>query len=129
LLSTIQGSVRINPQWIAGEIQGQIERGKIALKTQAEVQRLEREMVDHQQATNWEINNDMFLTLMEKEEYVNPYTNEVEIGTNQYPERWQNSQGDVIYTDDEFYDPNTDVNLHLTRDFQRSPIRPRGPAE
>ena len=129
LLSTIQGSIRINPQWIAGEIQGQIERGKIGLKTQAEIQRLEREMLDHQATTNWEINNDMFLTLMEKEEYVNPYTNEVEIGTNQYPERWQNSLGDVIYTDDEYYDPNTDVNLHLTQDFQRSPIRPRGPAE
>ena len=86
-------------------------------------------MVDHQQTTNWEINNVMFLTLMEKEEYVNPYTNEIEIGTNQYAERWQNSQGDVIYTDDEYYDPNTDVNLQLTQDFQRSPIRPRGPAE
>ena len=129
LLSVIQASVRINPQWLAGEIQGQVERGGIALRTQAEIQRLEQEILSHQQTTNWEINNDVFLTLMEREEFVNPHSNEVEMGTNQYQVRWQNSLGDVIYTDDEFYDPNTDIDLQLTKDFKLSTVRPRGPAQ
>ena len=66
---------------------------------------------------------------MEREEFVNPYSNEVEMGTNQYQVRWQNSLGDVIYTDDEFYDPNTDIDLQLTKDFKLSTVRPRGPAQ
>jgi hypothetical protein len=32
----------------------------------------------------------MFLTLTEQEEYVNPYTNEVEVGSNQWKYRWVN---------------------------------------
>ena len=43
----------------------------------------------------------MYLTLTEQEEYVNPYTNEVEVGTNQWQHRWINESGDVIYTDNE----------------------------
>ena len=124
VFSIILNSVRLNPKWVAGEIQGQIQRGKIMLRTQQEVQKLEREMVKHQQKTNAEIHNDMFLTLTDQEEYINPYTHEVETGSNQWQYRWVNEQGDVIYTDREDYDPNTDINLHISG-FKRTPIRKR----
>ena len=68
----------------------------------------------------------MFLTLTEQEEYVNPYTNEIEVGTNQWQHRWVNESGDVIYTDNESYDPNVDINLNRS-DFKRSKIRKRFP--
>ncbi len=126
VFSTIQTSVRMNPQWVRGEIRGQIQRGEIVANTQREIQRIEQEIVDHRSKTNAEIQNDMFLTLTEQEEYVNPYTREIETGTNQWRHRWVNESGDVIYSDNESYDPNVDVNLNRS-DFKRTPIRPRFP--
>ncbi len=58
------------------------------------------------------------------EEYVNPYTKEVEIGMDQWRHRWINESGDVIYTDREEYDPNVDVHLNRS-DFKRTPVRKR----
>ena len=68
----------------------------------------------------------MFLTLTDQEEYVNPFNNEVEIGSNQWNYRWTNPNGDVIYTNDETYDPRVDVNLNITN-FKKTPIRERFP--
>ena len=124
ILSVIQNSVKINLQWLIGEIRGQITRGEIALKTQKEIEKIGREINSHRQKTNLEINNDMFLTLAKQEEYVNPYTNEIEIGTNEWEYRWVNESGDVIYTETEDYDPNTDLKLNRS-DYKRSPVRKR----
>jgi hypothetical protein len=126
LFSVIQNSVKINLQWLVGEIKGQAIRGEIAVNTQKEIERIGREITSHRAKTNTEINNDMFLTLTEQEEYVNPYTNEIEVGTNQWQHRWVNESGDVIYTDNESYDPNVDINLNRS-DFKRSKIRKRFP--
>ena len=93
-------------------------------KTQKEIQRIGREITEHRYRTNAEIQNDMFLTLMGQEEYVNPYTKEIEIGTDKWKHRWINESGDVIYTDDEYYNPNTDVHLNRS-DYKRTPIRKR----
>ena len=119
-------SVRLIPQWVTGEIRGQITRGEIAADVIRDVNRIGQEIADHQSKTNAEINNDAFLTLTEQEEYLNPFTNEVEVGSNQWEHRWTNPGGDVIYTDSEYYDPNTDANLNRS-DFKRTPIRPRFP--
>ena len=126
VLSIIQGSVVVNRQWLAGEIQGQMTRSKIMLNTQRQVQQLDREILNHRQKTNAEIHNDVFLTLTDQEEYVNPFTKEVEMGSNQWRFRWINKAGDVIYTNDASYDPRTDVHLNRT-DFQLSPVRKRFP--
>ena len=126
IFSIIQNSVIINSQWLAGEIRGQVQRGQIVIQTQQDIQRIERAIADHRQKTNAEIHNDMFLTLTDQEEYVNPFTNEVEVGSNQWKHRWINEGGDVIYTDDESYDPRVDVNLNRT-DYKRTPIRKRFP--
>jgi len=126
LFSVIQNSVKINLRWLISEIKGQATRGQIAINTQREIQRIGKEIAEHRQKTNAEINNDIFLTLTEQEEYVNPYTNEIEIGTNQWQHRWINEGGDVIYTNSEEYNPNTDINLDKS-DFKRSKIRKRFP--
>ena len=126
VFSIIRNSIQINPQWLAGEIKGQLQRSKIVIDTQREIQRIDREIVEHRRITNAEINNDMFLTLTDQEEYVNPFTKKVEVGSNQWQRRWVNPDGDVIYTNDESYDPRTDVNLNRT-DFKPTPVRKRGP--
>lgn len=66
----------------------------------------------------------MYLILTEQEEYINPYTNKTEIGTNQWQHRWQNNLGEIIYTDDENYNPNHDPGLQVTG-FKRSVVRKR----
>jgi len=126
IFSVIQNSVELNMNWLKGEIKGQANRGEIAVNTQKEIERIGREISTHKRKTNAEIHNDMFLTLTDQEEYINPYTNEIEAGTNQWQHRWINESGDVIYTDSEDYNPNTDVNLTRS-DFKRSKIRKRFP--
>ncbi|MFH2001560.1 MAG: hypothetical protein ABIK28_17890 [Planctomycetota bacterium] len=121
VFSVIQRSVILNMQWAVGELKGQIERGKIAGKTYEEMQRIGREITQNHQKTNAEIHNDMFLTLTDQEEYVNPFTNEVEIGSNQWKHLWTDQNGDVIYTNNESYDPNTDPDLNLSG-FRRAKV-------
>jgi hypothetical protein len=120
----IQNSARPSPQWVAGELRGQIERGQIALRTQQEVQRIEREIIAHRQRTNAEIQNDMFLTLTEQEECVNPYTKQIEVDTDQWRYPWVNPSGEVVLSNDRDYDPNHDMLLNRS-DFKRTPVRPR----
>jgi hypothetical protein len=68
--------------------------------------------------------DDMFLTLTDQEEYVNPFTNQIETDSNQWDYRWVDEAGEVIYTNDEYYDPRLDVNLNHV-DFERTPVRKR----
>ncbi len=126
IFAVINHSVKMEPRWMAGEIKGQLVRNKILLKTQADVQRIGQEMTEHRYKTNAEIQNDMFLTLMGQEEYVNPYTKEVEVGTDNWKHRWINESGDVLYTDNEEYNPNVDIDLNRS-DYKRTPIRKRFP--
>ena len=126
VFSVIRKSAVVNRQWVIGELRGQIKRGQIMIRTEQEIQRIGREITEHRQRTNAEINHDVFLTLTDQEEYVNPYTNQVETGSNQWKHRWVNESGEVIYTDDDSYDPRTDVNLNRS-DWQRTPVRPRFP--
>jgi len=126
VLGIILSSFRFNSPWLVEEIKGQAYRSGVALKTQADIQRIEQEIVEHRSRTNAEINNDMFLTIMGQEEYVNPHTGEIEVGTNAYPYRWEDASGGVVYSTLPSYDPNFDP--HSTRsDYRRSQVRPRFP--
>lgn len=126
VFSVIQNSVKINLQWIIGEVKGQATRGRIAINTQKEIQRIGKEIAEQRKKTNAEINNDIFLTLTEQEEYVNPYTKEIEVGSNQWKYRWENESGDIIYTNDENYNPTTDININRN-DYKKSKVRKRFP--
>lgn len=126
IFAAMQDSVVMNPVWVAGELRGQIERGEIARRTQEEIARIDREITEHRQRTNAEIRNDMYLNLTGQEEYVNPYTQEVETGSNAWNRRWVNANGDVVYSDDPNYDPNRDQAINHT-EFKETPIRPRFP--
>jgi len=124
VFAMIVSSVKLSAQWIFAEAKGQRERGDIANRYQREIQELDRQIVENRQHTNAEINNDMFLTLTGQEEYVNPYTNEVEIGTNEFTNRWVTEGGDVVYAPDDNWDPNTTGVLNRI-DWKRSEVRPR----
>ncbi len=109
VFSLMHGSVKLNPEWLAREMRGALTRAGV-------MDRVHRE-----------IHNDMFLTLTGREEYINPHTQEIEAGPSELGYyRWETAQGDVIYTDNETYDPNPEGLLGRT-DWKRSPVRPRSP--
>ena len=124
IFSIIHTSVKLNLQWLAGEIQGQNYRAAKAAHIQSEIQNIEREMVEHRQRTNAEINNDMYMALTGQEDYINPFTKEVERGSNEWKYRWETPNGDVVYADTESYDPNFDPDDKRTG-FKRSTVRSR----
>jgi len=114
MFAVIQNSVILNMQWIVGEIKGQIERGKIATMTYEEIQRIGREIVNHQQTTNAQIQHHAGLAIRGQEEYVNPHTGEKETGTNLWRNRWMDNDGNTIFSDNDDFDPNMDPRLDLS---------------
>lgn len=124
VLGVVQSSVRVNSTWLAGEVRGALIRQGILDRTEEELRRLDREITAHRRAINEQIQHDQFLTLMGQEEYINPFTKEVEVGSNQWNHRWQAPNGDLIYTNDPNYDPGKDPVLGRS-DFKRSPIKPK----
>jgi len=123
VVATILNSTQLNSAWVRGEIQGQIQRGEIAIRTQQDIARLDQEIADHRRRTNAEINNQAFHTLMGTDEYVNPLTKKVEVGSNAWNYRWVNDRGEAIYTNDGNYDP---ARAGLSG-YVRSPVRKRFP--
>ncbi len=124
VFATIGQSVKLNPDWIAREIRSQQINSNIALKTQSEIARIDKEITQHRAHTNSEINNDMYLNLTGQEDYTNPFTGETERGTNEWKYRWENDLGDVVYHNNENYNPNEDADFKV-KGFRRSGIRKR----
>jgi len=109
----IGASVVLDPVWIKGELQGQQQRGNTMIKTMQDVARIGEEIQKGHAETNAKIHHQAYLTLTEQEDYINPYTHEVERGTNQWDYRWVDDLGNVLYTDNEDYDPNIDIDLQM----------------
>jgi len=80
--------------------------------------------VVHRQRSNAEITDNRYLSLTGQEDYVNPFTNDVERGSNEWKHRWVTPSGEEIYTNADHYDPNLDKDIERN-DFKRSPVRPR----
>ena len=140
ILHHVRESVKIDHQWLAREIvnqeflsraflnaqQASHARDRRMLEVQQHLQQLNRQIGEHRRRTNAEIHNDAYLTLMNLEEYVNPYTNEPEIGSNQWEHRWVTEDGAEFYSDDEDDDPNVRSALNRS-DWKRTAVRPRFP--
>jgi len=140
ILHHVRESVKISHEWLAREIvnqeflsraflnaqQASQARDRRMLEIQQQLRQLDREIVEHRQRTNAEIQNDAYLTLMDQEEYINPYSNEPEVGSNQWDHRWVNADGDEFYTDNGDDDPNV-ASLLNRSDWKRSAVRPRFP--
>ena len=83
---------------------------------------IEQEIQKGHASTNAEINEQAYLNLTDQEDYVNPYTQQVERGSNQWDHRWVDNLGNVIYTNNEVYNPNLDLELQMDG-FKRTPTK------
>jgi len=140
VLKTVITSLSANREWSHAETRNQAMMGDMALQaqrqeqyraqktleTQRYIQGVNQEITDNHRRTHAEISNDAYLTMTGQEEYVNPYTNRVEIAEQKGEYRWVDADEHALYTDDSNYDPNRDPDLTRT-DYRRSDPRPRFP--
>ena len=87
-----------------------------------DVARIGEEIQKGHAETNAKIHHQAYLVLTDQEDYINPYTHEVETGTNQWDYRWVDDLGNVLYTDNEEYNPNMDIELQMDG-FKRSRVK------
>ena len=125
LVAVIVDSVIGNPQWVAGENRGAAERAHKALETQRQLQNQRHQVVENQREVNAEARHSHWLSITGQDDYVNPHTGKVEQGSNEYQHRWENSSGDVIYSNNPDYDPSRDRTLQGRTDYKSTPLRPR----
>lgn len=114
ILQVIQNSGIWSLSWITGEVNGQRQRSGLIAATQKELQEIDNAINENRKRTSSEINKDMYLTLTGQNEYSNPYTGKVETDTDKWKNRWVNSSGDIIYSDNQSYDPNNDPSLNVS---------------
>jgi len=122
LFREIGASVELNPKWISEELRGQMQRGSTLIKTMQDINRIGQEIQKGHAETNTRINHQAYLHLTDQEDYINPHTHEVERGTNQWDHRWVDDLGNVIYTNNEEYNPNYDLELQM-QGFKKSQIK------
>jgi hypothetical protein len=92
------------------------------MKVYEEIRRIDQQILKKTSVNREEIMNDNFLVFTEQEEFVNPYTGDVEVDTDAYEFRWITPGGDIYYTNRE--DENPNIFLQRT-DYERSPVRKR----
>ena len=96
----------------------------MSLETQRYIQSVDQQIVEHRNKTNAEIRYEDYLMLTGQEDYVNPYTKEVERDTSEYKYRWATEQGDMLYTNEYGFDPNKQRDLNH-QEWKLTPVRPR----
>ncbi|MBA4322617.1 MAG: hypothetical protein C0408_07355 [Odoribacter sp.] len=119
VLQVIQNSGIWSIKWIAGEVNGQRQRSGLIAATQKELQEMDNAINESRRKTSSEINKDMYLTITGQNEYTNPFTGKTETDTDNWKNRWINSNGDIIYSNDQGYDPNKDPDIKI-QGFKRS---------
>jgi hypothetical protein len=123
-LDTIRASRQPNPQWVAAVTKASGERAKAALETQRYIANVANQIVENRRRTHAEIRHEQWLFISGQEEYTNPFNGQPERDTSYYSYRWVSNQGDVIYTDENSFDPNA-IEEYKTREWKRTPIRKR----
>ena len=124
VFDTIRLSREPNPQWVEAVTRASGERAQKALETQRYINRVSSEIVENRRRTHAKIRHEDWLLLSGNEEYTNPFTGRTELDTSRYHHRWTNNQGDVLYVDEDSFDPN-EVEEYKTREWKRTPVRPR----
>ena len=124
VLDIIRQSLKINPEWLAAYVKAVGQRGEGAAEVFRTLARIDQEIFERRAKTRSDIQHENYLLLTGQEEYVNPFTKEVERDTSDYRQRWTNQAGDRIYSNVEPFDPNRDPDLNRL-EWKLTPARPR----
>ncbi len=89
-------------------MRGQGRRADTARWVLVDMNRIGRKNAARRDRTRKEIQTDQRLTLMGKNDYRNPLTGDVERDTRTWKDRWMNSPGECIDSNDALCGPNRD---------------------
>jgi hypothetical protein len=131
ILETVMRSIRLNIDWLKQEMRASEQRAQMSLeqqqqqqqrdqqilKVQRDLQQMDHDIWSSRAQTNERIQHDSYLTLTGQQDYVNPFTREVETDTSDYRYRWETSGGEKLFSDDPNYDPTTDDRI-WTKDWK-----------
>ena len=119
VMDVMRASVRFDPGWVLRESEGQRQRADFAVGVLREMNRIDQEIAARTRHNAAEIMNDDYLVLTGQEQYVNPYTGEVETDTDAYRCRWTTPAGDRYYTNQDGEDPN---RFMRRSDYRLTPV-------
>ncbi len=122
LLDTIRLSKEMNPAWVQAVTKAVGDRIRAANETQQYINRVAGEIAENRRRTNAEIRHQDWLFISGQDEYRNPFTGKIERDTNYYRYRWVNNEGDVLYTDQNDFDPNR-YEEYNTREWKKTPVK------
>lgn len=123
VLDVVRQSIKINPDWLAAYQRASGARGEAAAEIFRTLARIDQEIFERRSKNRSEIQKENYLLLTGQEEYVNPFTKEVERDTSDFKHRWTTASGDRLYSDADL-DPNRDPDLGRV-EWKRTPPRPR----
>lgn len=123
-LDVIHNSIELNPKWIEAVTRAMDQRAKMALDTQRYINKVASEIVENRRRTHAEIRYENYLFITGQDEYINPFTKKVELDTSAYRHRWMNNHGDILYTDENVYNPN-EHEKRPNCEWKRTAARPR----
>jgi len=123
-LDVIHNSIELNPKWIEAVTRAMDQRAKMALDTQRYINKVASEIVENRRRTHAEIRYENYLFITGQDEYINPFTKKVELDTSAYHHRWMNNHGDILYTDENVYNPN-EHEKRPNYEWKRTAARPR----
>jgi hypothetical protein len=113
-------SIQVNALWWTRESTASFERSRIVVDTAQEIRRLDQEIWENRQRTNERIQRQFSDYLTGQQRYLDPYDLEVVTDWASADYRWVTPTGEVLYTDDSLYDPNSDSRV-WNHAWERSP--------
>lgn len=121
VMDVICQSLRPNPVWFNLEIAKLDRTSRILAEAGAKIREENLQLWQQRQKIMDRIDTDWMLYRTGQAKYSNPYTGATELDTNAWNYRWVTRLGDVIYTDDSNYNPNSDSSL-WSNEWQKTPV-------
>jgi hypothetical protein len=116
IVSEIGRSFDLNPAWAIREMRSANIRGKYAYAIQQRIHQIGREIVEHQRRTNEIIRRQAYTTLTGRVfetdgTFTDPFTGKKVKGSTYWKYRWQDANGNVIYSNSRNYKPGGGFKL------------------
>lgn len=124
MLDIIRQSMKVNPEWLAAYMRSVGERGQVVADVFRHMAKIDREIFERRSSARSAMAEENYLLLTGQEDYVNPFTKEVERDSSDYKYRWTNPNGDRLFTNQNGFDPNRESDLNKI-EWKQTPTKPR----
>ncbi len=116
----VMQSLKINPDWFTRQLVHLDQVSRMWAEAGAKIREENYQLWQQRQKIMERIDTDWMLYRTGQAHYRNPYTGAIDRDTSAWQHRWVTRLGDVIYSDDHNYNPNSDSSL-WTNEWQPTP--------